>query len=98
MRAIEGGRGEKGKREGGTMDEEGGQGGRTGNKRVMKEQIKQRSLARSSKCIHKSPHLGTPVGDLQGHIYIQFTWFLPQSEFISNLNKYTLQPPLLGEF
>lgn len=90
--------GGKSMREGGTMDEGGGQGGRTGNKRVVKEQTKQRSLARSSKCIHKSPHLGTPVGDLQRHIYIQFTRFLPQSEFISNLNKWTLQPPLLSEF
>lgn len=35
---------------------------RTNNKIIIKEQIRQKSLAQSLKCTHKSPHLDTPTG------------------------------------
>lgn len=53
-----------GRAEGGLIDQS-----RTDNKIVVKEQTKQKSLAQSFTCIHKSPRFGTPVGDLHRHMY-----------------------------
>ena len=60
----------------------------------MKEQIKQKSLAQSLECTHKSPHLGAPTGTHVDTYKMYMVWAPKWVD--ENLNKWKPRGSIVG--